>query len=316
MAALPSYSSNESFKAIQEYLHGPSEESEPEEEALVEAVEADPQPDVIPPRPPSDQEGGDPLPSRDDEDQPPDKSNPRSLQWYISKQVKDIQRREEENNELDDDHDVANALEWIAHYVFPQDIIFNNEDNAMNGQAMLSYINLENFEDNLGRVLDEDKANEVVNSMQQAYMKLIHQILTSHVHCDYRAKKHTTSIKKDLALWLQKPNSFRSYFFYKVVGLKALMEKRRLSFVEGEQSSAISKEERMGALAGTLPEGRINTIPEVQEEETVANPSAEVRNTQDTDLSTQDLIIKQILTKSFLPHQKGGFAIVEIMVIG
>lgn len=86
--------------------------------------------------------------------------------------------------------------------------------------------------------------------------------------------------------------------------------------MEGEQSSAISKEERMGALAGTLPEGRINTIPEVQEEETVANPSAEVRNTQDTDLSAQDLIIKQILTKSFLPHQKGGFAIVEIMVIG
>ena len=109
-------------------------------------------------------------------------------------------------------------------------------------------------------VATQDRASQIVEYLSSSMRTIVHKLLTLHVHKDYRAKKNTTSVKNDLILWLQKPNSYRNYFFYKVLGLRALMEKRNISIVGvgGAGSSSISKDDRMGALAGTLDPARIS----------------------------------------------------------
>ncbi len=253
----------------------------------------------------------------------PNKDNPESIQNYLARLLAN-------SNELSNADTVA-AL-WLSLYVLPPDFNPNssycrhdgNHDNALlpppadndnhhdhDGDDDDAAIN--DFD---GRIETELQAIETVDQMTTLSCKAAQNLLTLNVHHDYCAKKYTTSVKNDLVLWLQKPNSFRNYFFYKVAGLRALLDKRNISTVAGGGGArSISKEDRIGALAGTLDAERVV----VRNDEIIGDdhdndgdhheegdPTRTRRTINEDELSSHDIIIKEILTKSFLPHQKGG----------
>ena len=137
----------------------------------------------------------------------------------------------------------------------------------------------------------ETEAKDIVtNKLRTANAKKgVINILTSHVPLRYR-KKLTT---KDIHLWLQKPNSVRTYMFYKIAGLKELMKERELCFPPG--TGRVAASQMIDALAGIPGSGAVD-----QASLAVEGPEPE------EELDAKGEVIKSILNKSFLPHQKGA----------
>ena len=206
-----------------------------------------------------------------------DKFTPPSLQVYLSRILENPAVDEADQDSYD------NALEWLKIYV-----LGNNPpaEECNNNDATDATTDAEDME---GLTLDTEHATTIVSGLPTSQKKIIHTILLEHVHPDYRSNSIP---KKDFILWLTKKNAIRSYFFYKVVGLKALMDKRKISL----KGKGGSKMDRIEALAGTLPDSQLANA---------AANSRRRRKEEDEQLDPKDRAIKRILQWSFLPHQKG-----------
>ena len=187
--------------------------------------------------------------------------NPPSIQAYLT------ERLETPHNE-----DIADALEWLRIYV-----LANNETGGEGEDGSLE----DSFKGKTAG--SEAEAKNLVNALSPQLRRDIFSILYDHVHPDHRCA--ATNGKKDLILWLQKQNATRDFLFYKVPGLKKLMEVRSITI-----SGRCNKEDRIAALAGSLPSNRL---------------AKQSKKKKKLDLPPKDLAIVKILEKSFLPHQKG-----------
>ena len=118
--------------------------------------------------------------------------------------------------------------------------------------------------------------------------KSILAILQEHVPALYR--KSSTGLIDFLTAWLQQPNSRRNFLFYKTPGLKSVIEAKGLKLQKGKKTIA----DMIDLLA---------LSPQQQREQ---HQAARHGTPSDTVLSEpKDLVIKAMLEKSFLPHQKG-----------
>ena len=148
-------------------------------------------------------------------------------------------------------------------------------------------------------VPNEISAKTIVNGMSTCLKRAVLALLTEHVHVPFR--KQTTAVSKELVSWLQLPNSIRNYWFYKVVGLTALINARGLTqLVGGGRKKA---EDLRNLLAGN-DRGDAVPVPPVPPPRSDPNNFGLSSQTVEQQ-SYQDAATKAILEKSFLPHQKG-----------
>ena len=117
--------------------------------------------------------------------------------------------------------------------------------------------------------------------------------MCQHVHVDHRKNGQT----KDLVEWLQNSNPVRNYWFYKSIGLKALIGSKGIELENGRKTichmrEALSQWKESSNELGS----RLAAISETGER--AAADSEEEKK-------AKDAAIRAILGKSFLPHRKG-----------
>ena len=130
---------------------------------------------------------------------------------------------------------------------------------------------------------NEDAAKEAMPTNSHVIREML-KILGDHVHETYRKK----GSRKDLVEWFMRTNSARTYQFFSSKGLSEIMNARQMKFASGRRTVA----KMINALSGEQ-EGVIHGANQEQDQQ------------QNDGLSPEDAIIQAVLTKSFLPHQKG-----------
>ncbi len=197
--------------------------------------------------------------------------NPPSIQAYLSEY------------DLPLDEDGLDALDWLKIYVLGN----NEQAEGVEDAALAEEETVEERFQGKTASSKEDAKN-LVNSLSAQLRKKIFSILYEQVHPEHRSSANYS--KKDLILWLQKPNSVQNFLFYKVPGLKLLMDVRKINVV-----GRCNKEDRIAALAGTLPSNRLSG----------EGSEKKKKNNKKLNLPPKEMAIVKILEKSFLPHQKG-----------
>ena len=139
-------------------------------------------------------------------------------------------------------------------------------------------------------VEDEIQAKDIVKDRipSTSDKRAAFSILAKHVPPRYRKNVAT----KDVVSWLQKPNSVRTYMFYKIAGLKDLMKERGLCFPPG--TGRVAASQMIDALVGIPGSGAVDQTSLAVEG---------VEPEEELDARSESII--SILKKSFLPHQKG-----------
>lgn len=214
------------------------------------------------------------------EDDENNKLNPPSIQSYLTQLLNGSSSTGHGTNDT-----TTEALEWLKIYVL-------SRDDEENGEATPD--NVESFE---GKTVSTERdAATLVNALSPGQKKEVINILCGQVHHEYQQQNSAATAKKNLLLWLQKPNCVRNFLFYKVNGLKDLMAARKISIV-----GRCNKEDRIAALAGTLPSSRL-----VQPRRVLGpGQQADQGQVERSNLDPKDLALKKILDRSFLPFQKG-----------
>ena len=269
-AAFPDYQHDESWIAVAKYLYG--------EDKWREELNLGEEQQVVEPNSEEDENGTE---ENEEEETQSSKLNPLSIQVYLSQLL--------ENMDANDEEEDADALDWLKIY------ILSNVKDGESDEAAMENVAL--FE---GTVIDnEDAASNTVNFLSPQQRKKVFSYLYGHVHPDYCTTKSNS--KRDLILWLQKPNCIRNYLFYKAIGLKELMAARNLVL-----SGRCNKDDRIAALAGVLPSNRLvrqaaALPPPIQHQQGAGSHNSTSRS----GLTAKDEAVRKVLEKSFLPFQKG-----------
>lgn len=144
----------------------------------------------------------------------------------------------------------------------------------------------EEDEDQEGLIIEtEVEAKQVVNQLHSSVKKCILKYLVSNISRPAYQKANLSN--KDLVSWLQKPNSQRTYLFYKSNGLKDLISARSIDLPQGQKTIS----HMVAALARPWQH--------------LATNNDASNGTQDALQAAKDDATRAILEKSFLPHQKG-----------
>ena len=189
--------------------------------------------------------------------------------------------------EIPCDDEKSDALEWIKIYVLGNNVCGEGQE------VLILEDGVDVEEIYKGKTIGSEKdAKEIVNALSTQQRKDIFHFLYGHVHPEYQGSM--TSSKKDLILWLQKPNLVRNYLFYKANGLKDLMDAKNISVI-----GRCNKEDRINALAGMLPPDRL--VDKGQKGTTTRRTTKKDK----LNLLPKEAAIVKMLERSFLPHQKG-----------
>ena len=127
----------------------------------------------------------------------------------------------------------------------------------------------------------EAEAKEKLRMLEGMAKKCLYGILLEYVPEPERCNDNR--LQSELLTWLQKPNCIRQYMFRSNVSLKKLVREKGVKVVGRQTINSM-----VNALAGVA----VPTDGGAAEEETPSNP--------------EESVIKAVLKKSFLPHQKGA----------
>ena len=182
-------------------------------------------------------------------------------------------------SEEDGDNGMHPILRQLKNFVFP------DEENEAQEQQQTTAAN-----NDQGKVLSEAEAKNEIRSWTPSQKKLALKILAEVV--PEHLRKSASLQPKDLVSWLQSPNSARPLLFCSHKALKNMMDKRNI-VLTGRSSIA----KMINGLAGIA---NADGSPSTKEKEGTAKKPKDI-----DDLGPKLNTIKNILVKSFLPHQKG-----------
>ena len=198
-------------------------------------------------------------------------------------------RHESDNDEGDQSR--ANPFDppSIKDYLL-NDIPFDTEIISAR-EKLISFVSPDTDDDsneNNGKCISPQEAKNEYETWTRETKVAAMKLLVEHVHSDHR-KTHPT--KKDVLMWLQKPNPFRDYIFYSATGLKIMMNAKGIMFAPG--SGSVNMDRRIAALAGDLVNSNAQRVQRRGDDGS------------DTPVTSKEATIRALLEKSFLPHQKG-----------
>ena len=197
----------------------------------------------------------------------------------------DVQEEQEEESENVEDNPIT-LPEYIANYEEDSVDDVDADDLRFAITWLISKTNPESVSESESAAKDEWRNQSFRQDRDRCIKVKIQNIILSFD--PYRLERKDKITLADMSKWMHSPNSERAVMFYKSASLKEIMKRKKLKASSGTLNMA----RMIKAIAGTNLFGVVHDCP-----------ASDIPIS--SSLSERGEIIKAVLERSFLPHQKG-----------